>query len=218
MTNIHHFLGEEVEGLGFPCCGALREKAHTGGREGSASQPPVWLGALLATLGVPGTLALCSPAPRFVGYKPASRGGAALPGPTPALTLGTAHCLHWAQGDGWARSALLPARRLRGPSSWGKSPRAVSWGIQGLARGGRMWKPPASLFPSPAVDQTGRTIQRVGPSGPEVGLFQLHSPRPGGLPSHCMWSSSSVPRNKCHEALNGIDQTNRVYGSGREGC
>ena len=75
-----------------------RKSSHRRG-EGSASQPPVWsLGALLATLGIPGTLALCSPAPSFAGYKPAGRGGAALPRPHPRPHPG--HSSLFALGSG----------------------------------------------------------------------------------------------------------------------
>lgn len=107
------------------------------------------------------------------------------------------------------RVPSLPARRLRGPSSWGKSPRAVSWGIQGLARGGRMWKPqplssPLLLWIRQGEDHT----KGLDPSWPRSRTVPAPQPRPGGLPSHCMWSGSSVPGNKCHEArMESIKQT-----------
>lgn len=90
-------------------------------------------------------------------------------------------CTGFREMDGLGMPAL-PAQRLRGPGSWGKSPRAVLWGRQGLARGGRMWKPqplssPLLLWIRQGEDQT----KGLHPSWPRSRTVPAPQPRPGGL-------------------------------------
>ena len=171
------FLGEEVEGWApWPWC-PQRKSSHRRG-EGSASQPLAW-----GSAGHPGGPWDSSPmltSTQLCGVQ-AWPAGAELPSPglAPGLTLGTAHCLHWAHGDG---RAALPARRLRGPRSWGKSPRAVSWGKGGLARGGKMQKPqPLSSPLLPWIRQGEDQTKGLDPSWPRNRAVPAPQPRPGGL-------------------------------------
>lgn len=164
--------------VGLPGRGAPRERAHTG--EVKGLPPSLLHGALLATLGGPWDSSPILTSTQLCGVQ-AWPAGAELPSPglTPGLTLGTAHCLHWAQRDG---RAALPARRLRGPSSWGKSPGAVSWGKAGLARGGRMRKPqPLSSPLLPWIRQGEDQTKGLDTSWPRNRAVPAPRPRPGGL-------------------------------------
>ena len=104
------------------------------------------------------------------------------PGPTPGLTPGTAHCLHWLQGDGRARNARPPRPKTQRTWQLGKVPQGCVVGKTGAGEGWEDVEAPASLFPSPAVDQQGEDQTKgLDPSWPRSRTVPAPQPRPGGL-------------------------------------
>ena len=145
--------------VGLPGRGAPRERAHTG--EVKGLPPSLLHGALLATLGVPGTLAPCSPAPSFVGCKPCWQGWSCPPQASPQaspwaqLTV----CTGLTEMDGLPS----PPKGSEDPAA-GESPPGLCPGEKEGWRGvGGCRSPSLSLPLSCRGSDKGRTRQRVRP-------------------------------------------------------